>query len=199
MFIGTYGGNRKHNFTSRPSAVKFWYKYAPEGNDTWQALVQIMNGSTVIGEGRLTNSAHHGDALTAAFPKIDTEIIDRLMSINQRYLDTRGAMTFHDIYSIDMEFHRVFFETADNMYMDKFKEELDIHALRIENRFFKSGANRQKSYEGHQRIIECLTKKDLQGAVEAMKENFMYTVREIADSGSHLPVQGAGERAAAQV
>ena len=141
----------------------------------------------------------HGDALTAAFPKIDTEIIDRLTSINQRYLDTRGAMTFHDIYSIDMEFHRVFFETADNMYMDKFKEELDIHALRIENRFFKSGANRQKSYEGHQRIIECLTTKDLQGAVEAMKENFMYTVREIADSGSHLPVQGAGERAAAQV
>ncbi len=57
LFIGTYGGNRKHNFTSRPSAVKFWYKYAPEGNDTWQALVQIMNGSTVIGEGRLTNSA----------------------------------------------------------------------------------------------------------------------------------------------
>ncbi len=57
LFIGTYGGNRKHNFTSRPSAVKFWYKYAPEGNDTWQALVQIMNGSSVIGEGRLTNSA----------------------------------------------------------------------------------------------------------------------------------------------
>lgn len=57
LFIGTYGGNRKHSFSSRPSAVKFWYMYAPQGNDTWQALVQILNGTTVIGEGRLTGSS----------------------------------------------------------------------------------------------------------------------------------------------
>ncbi len=31
--------------------------YAPQGNDTWQALVQILNGTTVIGEGRLTGSS----------------------------------------------------------------------------------------------------------------------------------------------
>ena len=37
--------------------MKFWYMYAPQGSDTWQALVQVLNGNTVIGEGRLTNSS----------------------------------------------------------------------------------------------------------------------------------------------
>ena len=57
LFTGTYNGNHKHSFESRPSAMKFYYMYSPEGNDTWQALVQIMNGTTVIGEGILTNSS----------------------------------------------------------------------------------------------------------------------------------------------
>lgn len=57
LFVGTYGGNRKHDFASRPSAMRFWYKYSPYQTDTWQALVQIMNGTTVIGEGRIRNSS----------------------------------------------------------------------------------------------------------------------------------------------
>lgn len=57
LFVGTYGGNRKHDFASRPSSMRFWYKYSPYQTDTWQALVQILNGTTVIGEGRITNSS----------------------------------------------------------------------------------------------------------------------------------------------
>lgn len=56
LFIGTYGGNRGHSFSSRPSKLKFFYKYAPVGSDTWQVLVQIKNGETIIGEKIATSS-----------------------------------------------------------------------------------------------------------------------------------------------
>lgn len=135
----------------------------------------------------------HADALAMAFPKIGSEIIEKLSSINEQYLDLQDTVTFRNVYTIDMAFHKVFFDLADNMYMDKFKEDLDIHALRIENQFFKSGENRQKSYEGHKKIINCLTEKDLEHAMEAMKDNFMYTVQEIAVSSSHLAVPGSDE------
>lgn len=57
LFIGTWNGNRRHAFGSRPSAMSFWYKYAPEGDDTWQATVEVLNGSTVIGKGSYMNSS----------------------------------------------------------------------------------------------------------------------------------------------
>ena len=61
LFIGTYDGNRGHAFSSRPAALKFYYTYAPNGSDTWQVLVQIKNGETVIAESVATSSASVGD------------------------------------------------------------------------------------------------------------------------------------------
>lgn len=61
LFIGTYDGNRGHSFSSRPAALKFYYTYAPNGSDTWQVLVQIKNGETVIAESVATSSASVGD------------------------------------------------------------------------------------------------------------------------------------------
>lgn len=160
-----------------------------------QKLVDIIPGKFTIVSYFDMKSIHslytavsflHADALTEAFPKIGSEAIEKLSRVNQRYLDVRKDMAFQDIYTIDLEFHNVFFDVADNMYMNKFKEELDIHALRIENQFFKSGENLQKSYRGHEKIIGCLKENDLTGAIGAVKENFMYTVHEIAKSNSHL-------------
>ena len=60
LFIGTYGGDRGHAFGSRPSRLKFFYTYTPEGSDTWQVLVQIKNGESVIAEKTAASSASAG-------------------------------------------------------------------------------------------------------------------------------------------
>lgn len=61
LFIGTYGGERGHVFGSRPSKLRFYYKYEPNGTDTWQATVQIKNGSEVIAENVVTSSESVND------------------------------------------------------------------------------------------------------------------------------------------
>lgn len=60
LFIGTYGGDRGHAFGSRPSRLKFFYTYTPEGTDSWQVLVQIKNGESVIAEKTAASSASAG-------------------------------------------------------------------------------------------------------------------------------------------
>lgn len=61
LFIGSYDESRGHAFGSRPDKLKFYYTYAPNGSDTWQVLVQIKNGETVIAENTATSSASVGD------------------------------------------------------------------------------------------------------------------------------------------
>lgn len=61
LFIGTYDGERGHVFGSRPSKLRFYYKYEPNGTDTWQVTVQIKNGSEVIAENVVTSSESVND------------------------------------------------------------------------------------------------------------------------------------------
>lgn len=61
LFIGIYDGSRGHAFGSRPDKLKFYYTYAPNGSDTWQVLVQIKNGETVIAERVATSSTSIGN------------------------------------------------------------------------------------------------------------------------------------------
>ena len=61
LFIGIYDGSRGHAFGSRPDKLKFYYTYAPNGSDTWQVLVQIKNGETVIAESVATSSTSVGN------------------------------------------------------------------------------------------------------------------------------------------
>lgn len=55
IFIGTYNGDRKHAFNSRPSKFGFWYRYTPRfdgshSTDTFRAYISIMNNGNVIAE-----------------------------------------------------------------------------------------------------------------------------------------------------
>ena len=67
LFLGSYSyanGTETYNegigFTSRPSALKGWYKYTNDGNDpaeTGTVSVTLLNGETVIGSGTANLSA----------------------------------------------------------------------------------------------------------------------------------------------
>lgn len=123
-------------------------------------------------------SCLHNDALTLAFSQIDESVIQKLTAVNAQYLN----QTIEKPYLIDLEFHQIFFDLANNAYLSKFKEELELHSLRVETQFFKSNLNSKKSYNDHLQIIHCLQNKDLDGAKKYTKDNFMYTAYEVCKS-----------------
>lgn len=51
LFVGTYDGDRQREFASRPSKLKFQYKYQPRQTDTWSAYICLYAGTSVIAEG----------------------------------------------------------------------------------------------------------------------------------------------------
>ncbi len=62
LFIGTTADDGSvsgtgHSFTSRPTKMEFYYKYAPNEGESFSATVKVLNGSTVIATGSLTNGA----------------------------------------------------------------------------------------------------------------------------------------------
>lgn len=157
-----------------------------------QKLVEILPGKATIVSYFDIKSIYslytaisylHQSALEVAYPYINQEIINKLISINERYLNHTAE---EKPYKIDLEFHQVFFDIADNAYFSKFKEELELHAIRVENQFFKSDNNSQKSYQDHKKIIDCLVNKDLEGAKKNIENNFMYTAYQVCDNGSEL-------------
>lgn len=58
LFIGTYSWtdktetvNRGHAFSTRPTAVTFWYNYRPKNEDAFKVYVELKNGEEVIATG----------------------------------------------------------------------------------------------------------------------------------------------------
>lgn len=69
LFIGelsidgnAYTINKGKEFTSRPTALHFYYKYAPHNNDTWKASIELLdeNKNTIISQ-NVTASSSVGD------------------------------------------------------------------------------------------------------------------------------------------
>ncbi len=69
LFIGElsidgneYTINKGKEFTSRPTALHFYYKYAPHNNDTWKASIELLdeNKNTIISQD-VTASSSEGD------------------------------------------------------------------------------------------------------------------------------------------
>lgn len=69
LFIGelsidgnAYTINKGKEFTSRPTALHFYYKYAPHNNDTWKASIELLdeNKNTIISQD-VTASSSVGD------------------------------------------------------------------------------------------------------------------------------------------
>ena len=52
LFLGVYN-TKGIDYVSRPTAVRFWYKYFPFETDKSDIKIEILNGTTVIGKGIL--------------------------------------------------------------------------------------------------------------------------------------------------
>ena len=83
IFIGTYNGDRKHVFPSRPSKFAFWYKYTPRfdknnSTDTFRAHITLMNNGNIIGESTFEYTASANvDDWTYVETDIDYSVIDQ--------------------------------------------------------------------------------------------------------------------------
>ncbi len=60
LFLGVYN-TKGIDYVSRPTAVRFWYKYAPFKGDKSDIKIEILNGTTVLGSGVLQQSETVGD------------------------------------------------------------------------------------------------------------------------------------------
>lgn len=65
LFIGTYSWSNKqehittgHSYSSRPTAMEFWYKYTPYNSDAFLAEVYLMSGDKVIASGSFVPAAY---------------------------------------------------------------------------------------------------------------------------------------------
>lgn len=71
LFIGKYNWNRDnnpmetinkgHNFSVRPSAFEFWYKYQPKNEDQFKVYIELKNGDEIIASGEFIPTASSSD------------------------------------------------------------------------------------------------------------------------------------------
>lgn len=115
LFIGTYSWtdktetvNRGHAFSTRPTAVTFWYNYRPKNEDAFKVYVELKNGEEVIATGTYVPaliSSETGwqegrvDVEYVAHPKPATSICVQFLStdktsFSENDFDKNKSMTF---------------------------------------------------------------------------------------------------------
>lgn len=112
-------------------------------------------------------------ALSIAFLMINDEVIKELKEINNRFLSSADSNDLERIRAIDNEFHQVFFNIANNTYLNSFHSQLKIHTTRVENIFFRRYEEVEKSYSVHEQLIKYLEERDLENARIMLALNWM--------------------------
>lgn len=146
-----------------------------------QNLVEVIPGKgTLVANFNMDNikvlyeaiTSIQTSVLTLAFPKIQNEHLEELKKINKSFLTYEKFNDIDNMRSTDYAFHQVFFDLANNTYLNSFNEQLLTHITRIENIFFRTKKNVTKSYNAHKNIIHFLKIKDLENANKALVENW---------------------------
>lgn len=96
LFIGTYGGSTNHSFDARPSQLKFYYKYAPNGTDTFRAYIAVYSGDTQIAAGEFTNSSSVGEWTEAV---ADLEYSNTSLKATAIFIEFRQSVSDTPPYS----------------------------------------------------------------------------------------------------
>lgn len=121
----------------------------------------------------------HALAVQFAFPKIDDGIIRELEAHNQPFKNDEKNPELSEIRARDKAFHEIFLRLAGNDFLANFSNTLYIHVTRTENLYYSVQRDYLISLNGHASIIEALKNRDLEGAMEAMKYNWLHTAEVI--------------------
>ncbi len=116
-------------------------------------------------------------AVQFAFSKITPKMIWELEQINGEISSLDGLPDAQAIPAWDQKFHDYFFDLAGNDFLFDFCRILYAHILRVEILHYSKFRNILVSQEEHTVIINALKEGDLKSAKEAMRENWLYTMR----------------------
>lgn len=106
LWDGTDGSRNTHNgraFGSRPSAMKFYYKYTPYNTDEFEGYVEVRNGSTVIGTGSFRAGSQTDTYTEAVAPIRYTDERSHATHIYIQFISTtKSSPETRTRYTIDL-------------------------------------------------------------------------------------------------
>lgn len=161
-----------------------------------QGLINIYPGSgTIVSEININEinkiyriaAELHSLALEFAFEKITDDAIRELDRLNEAFHLAQERGDNQHAEELDRQFHRIFVDLSDNKHLTEFINTLESHIRRVqlmENPDYNIVGKKDDSYHQHAEIIEALKRKDLNGAKEAMRTNWLHTI-EVAEKAAH--------------
>lgn len=118
----------------------------------------------------------HCLAVEFAFPHINEKVLSELTEINHKFGEQLRHRNSASAHQYDRQFHGVFLKIASNDFLINFIDVLDCHVERIERLYYNSRLIDISSFDHHKAIIDALSKKDLDSAIQKTSENWLYTV-----------------------
>ena len=114
-------------------------------------------------------------AIQSIDPKKIRQLEKNLLKVKKE-LDKNSPDTFLDY---DEEFHQILFEAAGSKHLLNICQQLRRLMLRFRAESIKTKETVQAALNGHERILECLKNKDLEGLEAAMTAHLNYSKEDI--------------------
>jgi len=109
-----------------------------------------------------------------AIPNITDEVIDQLENVNHRFAEAIHTENYYSALKMDVIFHQIIVDTANNQYIAHIIEELQAHVRRLF--YHNSIVLTEQSINDHKEIIHALQTKNASKASEVAKENWLRTI-----------------------
>ena len=118
-------------------------------------------------------------ALSQAFPHITSEHVDTMRKLNNQLSDALEGGNAEEAADIDASFHQILIDTAGNAELGTILEHLKIKYHRIELAYFTSSEAMLASVEEHNMLVSALENRDLQGAQDALSQNWHASIERL--------------------
>lgn len=113
-------------------------------------------------------------------PKITDAVLDELTELNRQFSEAIETSQSYAAMELDEAFHKLIHETAGNTYISSFTSLLHMHLRRLKFVFFQHFLPARTSVEEHRLLIQALRDKNAAAAVEAMTQNWLRPMHEVA-------------------
>lgn len=106
LFIGKDENTKGHDFSVRPSAFEFWYKYQPKNEDQFKVYIELKNGDEIIAFGEFipTASALDTDWIKGTISISYSEEAKTATSIYVQFLSTTKTSFSESDFDKDKSF-----------------------------------------------------------------------------------------------
>jgi DNA-binding GntR family transcriptional regulator len=114
----------------------------------------------------------HAEALTEAFPDLGKTLLGKLEAHNEALRKAVAAHNPKACIDADTKFHEVILNAAGNRFLSDCVAKLNVHILRVEYIQYANQTWEVPSSQNHTRIIAALKAKDIDAAIQAMRDNW---------------------------